>query len=146
MGSLSVSIQAARARSLTTARNLLSHDGPPPTPCTVDDPLPIVPPPARLTPSLLPRHYALTPLPPRPTLHLLADDFRTPWAAVDDAPTPAQRPLPRLLPRDHLHVPPPILTGGPRTVALNPTASHWGFKQRKITVSTVNFTVILYVN
>ena len=51
LGTLSVSIQAARARSLTTARNLLSHDGPPPTPCTVNDPLPIVPPTARLTPT-----------------------------------------------------------------------------------------------
>jgi hypothetical protein len=105
---------------LTTARNLLSHDGPPPTPCTAADPLPIVPPPTRLTPSLLPRHYALIPLPPHPTLQQQTDASQTPGA---HDPTHAQRSLQRLSLSDPLHVPTPVLPDAPRTVALNPTIS-----------------------
>ena len=42
----------------------------------MDDLLPIVP---------LPRHYALTPLPPRPTQHLLVDAYRT-WRTPSISP------------------------------------------------------------
>jgi len=76
--SLSVSIQAARARSITTARDLLSLDGAPITPYA-NGPLPIVPPPVSTAPTLYPRHHAITPLPPRPLLLLDNLVYNAPW-------------------------------------------------------------------
>ena len=79
--SLSVSIQAARARSITTARDLLSVDGAPTIPYT-NGPLPTVPPPVSVAPTLYPRHYALTPLPLR-TLPLLNNTiYYVPWTNI----------------------------------------------------------------
>ena len=63
--SLSVSIQAARAKSVTTARDLLSVDALPPQPY-INGVLPIIPPPAWLASVIPPRRYAVMPFPERP--------------------------------------------------------------------------------
>ena len=60
LASLSVSIQAARAKSVTTARDLLSVDALPPQPY-ITGILPIVPLPAWLAPDVHPRRFAVIP-------------------------------------------------------------------------------------
>ena len=62
---LSVSIQAARAKSVTTAHDLLSVDALPPQPY-INGALPIIPPPAWLASVIPPRRYAVMPFPERP--------------------------------------------------------------------------------
>ncbi len=62
LASLSVSIQAARAKSVTTARDLLSVDALPPQPY-ITGILPVVPTPAWLAPNVHPRRFAVMPFP-----------------------------------------------------------------------------------
>ena len=69
-----------------------------------------------LTTSLLSRHYALTPLPPRPTLQPQVDTYRT---RVRGLLSMILQPL--LNTRYHLHVATSVLTDAPRTVVLRPT-------------------------
>ena len=99
--SLSVSIQAARARSITTARDLLSLDGAPITPYT-NGPLPTVPPPVSTAPTLYPRHHAVTPLPPRPLLLLDNLVYNAPWTNNANANPSGMTVPPAISSRDNI--------------------------------------------
>ena len=76
--SLSVSIQAARTKSVTTARDLLSVDALPPQPY-INGVLPIVPPPAWLASVIPPRRYAVMPFPERPHPVQEPIAYQVPW-------------------------------------------------------------------
>ena len=78
LASLSVSIQAARAKSVTTARDLLSVDALPPQPY-INGILPIVPPPAWLAPDVHPRRFAVMPFPERPPPIPEPMAYQIPW-------------------------------------------------------------------
>jgi hypothetical protein len=78
LASLSVSIQAARAKSVTTARDLLSVDALPPQPY-ITGILPIVPPPAWLAPDVHPRRFAVMPFPERPPPTPEPMAYQIPW-------------------------------------------------------------------
>jgi len=78
LASLSVSIQAARAKSVTTARDLLSVDALPPQPY-INGVLPIVPPPAWLASVIPPRRYAVMPFPERPHPVPEPIGYQVPW-------------------------------------------------------------------
>ena len=78
LASLSVSIQAARAKSVTTARDLLSVDALPPQPY-ITGILPIVPPPAWLAPDVHPRRFAVMPFPERPPPIPEPMAYQIPW-------------------------------------------------------------------